>query len=434
MSDIFLSYAREDAERAGQLAAALQAQGWSVFWDLTIPPGRTWRQVIGAQLEAAGCVVVAWSRISIGRHWVLEEADSGLERGVLVPLLLDAVKPPLGFRSIQAADFRDWQGDAEAAAFRRLVEAVADKIGRPGLGAVSANAAPLAPAATLPQKRARVPRRSLAPAQPVLQAGGEPPSIQPDPRPNPPQPFSILRHTLRDGTPGPEMVLIPAGEFRMGDLDGSGYDNEKPVHIVRLPRPFYLGRYAVTFDEYDHYAKDSGVKLPDDRGWGRGNRPVIKVSWQDAVAYCAWLSKQTGQAYRLPSEAEWEYAARAGTETAYWWGNEAGQNRANFDGSGSQWSNRQTAPVGSFPPNPWGLHDTAGNVWEWVQDRWHDDYQGAPVDGSAWEQGDSSMRVLRGGSWSSLPRRARAACRNGFVPGSRDGLIGFRLALCAPHR
>jgi len=409
--DIFLSYAREDAGRVAKLAAALEQQGWTVFWDLTIPPGQTWRQVIGTQLEAAGCVVVVWSQTSIHRHWVLEEADSGLERGVLVPLLLDAVKPPIGFRSIQAADFKDWQGDPGAAVFQRLAGAVAEKIGRPGPAAVLENAFP------------------HAPAQPVPPAGGEPPSAQADSRPNPPPLFSILRHNLRDGTPGPEMVLIPAGAFQMGDIDGSGGGSEKPVHRVRIARPFYLGRYAVTFDEYDRFAQATGVEPPGDRGWGRGNRPVIQVSWKDAVAYCQWLSVQTGQPYRLPSEAEWEYAARAGTQTAYWWGHEAGQNRANFDGSGSQWSNRQTAPSGSFPANPWGLYDTSGNVWEWVQDRWHADYQGAPDDGSAWESGADRGRVLRGGSWFSRGRGARSAYRRRHGPDNRVSYTGFRLAL-----
>jgi formylglycine-generating enzyme required for sulfatase activity len=126
----------------------------------------------------------------------------------------------------------------------------------------------------------------------------------------------------------------------------------------------------VTFEEYAKFATAVGRKLPEGEGWGTGNRPVINVSWKDAVAYAEWLSEQTGKRYRLPSEAEWEYAAGAGTETKYWWGNEVGINRANCDGCGSQWDNKQTAPVGSFDANPLGLYDTAGKVFEWVQDCW----------------------------------------------------------------
>jgi hypothetical protein len=154
------------------------------------------------------------------------------------------------------------------------------------------------------------------------------------------------------------MIGIQRGEFRMGDIQGSGSADEQPVHSVRIPRPFAMGRYEITFDEYDVFARLTGRALLPDQGWGRGRRPVINVSWDDAVAYTKWLSEQTGKRYRLPTEAEWEYAARAGTEMIYWWGDEVGEkNRANCDGCGSRWDNKQTAPVGSFASNPWGLYD-----------------------------------------------------------------------------
>jgi formylglycine-generating enzyme required for sulfatase activity len=156
---------------------------------------------------------------------------------------------------------------------------------------------------------------------------------------------------------------------------------------------------------------------------------VINVSWKEAVAYAEWLSKQTGKRYRLPTEAEWEYAARAGTEAAYWWGNEVGKNHANCAGCGSQWEGKQTAPVGSFASNPWGLHDTAGNVYEWVQDCWHEDYEGAPADGSGslWEEG-VCVRVIRGGSLNLKPWSVRSANRSKDVPFNRYINLGFRLA------
>ena len=154
----------------------------------------------------------------------------------------------------------------------------------------------------------------------------------------------------------------------------------------------------------------------------------MNVSWEDAVAYVRWLSGQTGERYRLPSEAEWEYAARAGSVTAYSWGNEIGRNRANCHGCGSQWDDRQTAPVGSFGPNGWGLHDMHGNVLEWVQDCWNGSYGGAPSDGSAWERGDCSQRVLRGGSRGIDPGYLRSANRARFTTTVRSHFIGFRVA------
>jgi formylglycine-generating enzyme required for sulfatase activity len=190
-----------------------------------------------------------------------------------------------------------------------------------------------------------------------------------------------------------------------------------------------MGRYEVTFDEYDVFARLTGGALPAyQEVWDRGRRPVSNVSWKDAVAYAEWLSKQTGKRYRLPTEAEWEYAARAGTETAYWWGNEVGKNRANCDGCGSSWDGKQTAPVASFESNPWGLHDMAGNVWEWAQDCYHDSYEGVPADGSAWEKGGCARRVIRGGSWDNDPRGVRSADRYRLVPDDRNSLLGFRLA------
>ena len=226
----------------------------------------------------------------------------------------------------------------------------------------------------------------------------------------------------------PEMVVIPEGRFRMGCVSGKNCDDdEKPVHEVRVAS-FELAKYEVTFEEYDRFTVVTGRKSPKDEGWGRGRRPVINVSWEDAVAYTEWLSAQTGERYRLPSEAEWEYAARAGSTTKYSWGNEIGHNRANCDGCGSQWDYEKTAPVGLFGPNALGLHDMHGNLWEWVQDCWNDSYRGAPADGSAWTSGNCERRVLRGGSWGDEPGVLRAAYRNRITTGYRYGNYGFRVA------
>ena len=226
-----------------------------------------------------------------------------------------------------------------------------------------------------------------------------------------------------------EMAVIPAGQYRMGSSRGAYRpDEEQPVHEVQV-ESFELGKYEVTFEEYDRFTAATGRERVDDEGWGRGRRPVVNVSWEDAVAYTRWLSEQTGKRYRLPSEAEWEYAVRAGVKKKkYSWGNEIGHNRANCDGCGSQWDDRQTATVGSFAPNAWGLHDMHGNVQEWVQDCWNDSYRGAPADGSAWERGNCFLRVLRGGSWNFPPFSLRSADRSRNINESRYSGLGFRLA------
>ena len=204
---------------------------------------------------------------------------------------------------------------------------------------------------------------------------------------------------FRDCPECPEMVVVPAGSFMMGSDESS---SEKPRHRVTIAKPFAVGKHEVTFAEWDACVVAGGCgggHRPYDRGWGRGRRPVINVSWDDAKAYVLWLNRKTGKQYRLPSEAEWEYAARAGTTTRYSWGDDIGRNRANCANCGSRWDNEQTAPTGSFRANVFGLHDVHGNVWEWVEDCWSGDYPGAPSDGRAWTGGDCGNRVLRGGSW-----------------------------------
>ncbi len=239
--------------------------------------------------------------------------------------------------------------------------------------------------------------------------------------------YSILEPQVVEIVPGsdlfPETAIVGSPED-----DVQGEWNERPAHEVRFA-PFAIGVYEVTFEEYDAYAYAVGLPLPADQGWGRGRRPAINVSWEDAVAYARWLSANTASRYRLPSEAEWEYAARAGTSTSYWWGDTVGRNRANCDGCGSEWDLDRSAPVGSFAPNPFGLHDTAGNVWELVQDCAHSNYDGAPVDGSAWEDssGACSDRMMRGGSWQSRPWKLRSVARYSTQPDARGRNLGFRL-------
>jgi formylglycine-generating enzyme required for sulfatase activity len=212
-----------------------------------------------------------------------------------------------------------------------------------------------------------------------------------------PAPLTVFR----DCTDCPELVRIPAGNFLMGSpVPAADKSREGPQHRVDVAA-FALGKYDVTFEQMDACVAAKGCSnKPGDFGWGRGRRPVVDVSWDDAQEYVRWLSRKTGHTYRLPTEAEWEYAARAGTTTAYYWGDAFAGGQCAGCGNGGK-----TAPVGSFPPNPWGLFDMAGNVYQWTQDRWHPDYTGAPADGSAWETGERPYRVVRGGNWDYSPKR-----------------------------
>ena len=247
--------------------------------------------------------------------------------------------------------------------------------------------------------------------------------------PPPPEDGSVSSEVvLLPGGVSLEMVSIPGGAFQMGDLS-DGIASEKPVHTVTI-KPFKLGKYEVTFAQWDACVADGGCGgyRPDDEGWGRGNRPVINVSLDDAQLFIDWLNARTGGNYRLPTEAEWEYAARAGTTTRFSWGDDLGRNRANCRNCGSQWDNEQTAPAGSFPANAWGLHDMHGNVWEGVQDCWYSDYTWAPNDGSAWIEGDCSEHAKRGGAWDNDGRAyLRSANRGWGYRWQRRNDRGFRL-------
>jgi len=236
----------------------------------------------------------------------------------------------------------------------------------------------------------------------------------------------------------PEMVVIPAGSFTMGSptSEPGRYGDEEPQHQVTIFRQFAAGKFEVTFDEWDACVRESGCgHFPNDSGWVRGRRPVTNVSWDDAKQYVQWLSRKTGRNYRLLTEAEWEYVARAGTTTAFSFGGTITPQQANYHTEESYAetpvaasSRAQTAPVGSYAPNAFGLHDMHGNVWEWTEDCWNANYSGAPTDGSASVAGDCFLRVLRGGSWFSDPWALRSAFRSFFIASSRSTDYGFRLA------
>jgi formylglycine-generating enzyme required for sulfatase activity len=235
----------------------------------------------------------------------------------------------------------------------------------------------------------------------------------------------------------PEMIVVPAGSFTMGSppTEKGRYTSEGPQHTVTFSKPFAVSKYELTFADWDACVAGGGCNgyKPTDQGWGRAQQPVINVNWDDAQAYVAWLSQVTGKTYRLLSEAEYEYATRAGTTTTYPWGDDIklnGTAMADCNGCGSKWDEQQTAPIGSFTPNKFGLYDVVGNVFEWSEDCVHNNYNGAPTDGSAWlaaNGGDCTNRILRGGSWLNTPVFLRSAFRGWNSTDSRVYYFGFRV-------
>jgi formylglycine-generating enzyme required for sulfatase activity len=278
-----------------------------------------------------------------------------------------------------------------------------------------------------------------------LRAGGEAPVTSPpagddtrspeksataEMRPPAPPGAGVTGNRFRDCSDCPEMIQIQPGSFQMGSNEHLMF--ERPRHAVTVSRPFAIGRREVTFDEWDACVAAGACSYrPPDRGWGRGTRPVINVSWDDAQQFIAWLTARTGQKYRLPTEAEWEYAARAGTSTPFWWGKDAGTNRANCTGCGGTF-NGESAPAGSFPESPFGIVDMSGNAAEWVEDCWHDSYRGAPSDGTAWVSAQCRERVLRGGSFANDANSARTTARFKYDADVRYYANGFRVARDLP--
>lgn len=246
---------------------------------------------------------------------------------------------------------------------------------------------------------------------------------------------------FRDFDRGPEMIVLPKGYFQMGSPwhETNRNINEGPQHKVNIAYPLAVGRYAVTFDEWDACVAAGACKhRPDDNGWGRGRHPVINVNWEDAQAFVCWLRSTTGKRYRLLSEAEWEYAARAGTRSIFSWGDFISSEDANFNAyfksdyycsELGKTYRAQTIQVGSFKPNAFGLYDMHGNVSEWVEDAWHDTYDGAPANGEAWLNAYSHYRVTRGGSWDHAWDALRSARRWRALPDTRHNALGFRVAI-----
>jgi formylglycine-generating enzyme required for sulfatase activity len=424
LSDIFISYKREERDKARQLADALEKQGWSIWWDPKLRAGEYFDDVIEQALDEAGCVIVLWSQSSVKSRYVRDESAYALDCNKLVPVEIEEVRLPFRFRAIHTPQLIDWDGSDEFHAFKSLVDDIAAKLGKP-IKTKPKQAEPIA------AKTDSQPATEVKPDKPVRTKSSQARAVGATAGDRPTA--KVLQDTLKNGSKGPEMVLIEGGEFLMGsdpDVDSYAQVDEQPQHSVTI-EPFYIGKYPVTFAEYAVFAQSTGWQQPDDQGWGRDRRPVINVSFEDAAAYCVWLSEQTGKRYSLPSEAEWEYAARAGARSRWYWGE-------NEDNAGDyawfETNANRPQPVGGKQPNDFGLYDMAGNVWEWVQDCWHGDYSNAPDDGRAWLEdngGDCGGRVVRGGSWGSSAVDLRSAYRSWSFTVTRRNAQGFRV-VCRP--
>lgn len=431
MADIFISYAREDRATAERLAQLLESgTGWRVFWDREIVPGASFADVIAAELKAARHVLVLWSQASIGSRWVRDEAQEGANRNTLTPVLIEAVEPPLGFRSIHAADLTGWERGADDPRFQELLAALH---GPPSAAAVAAPAPRPGPAGGRWRRRAVIAAIVLGGIA-VAALGlrlfadrlAKPEAFRPRTLEMPAGVRAFAR--FRDCPTCPEMVALPPGRVVIGAswFDREAQSDERPRVDIDIARPFALAATEITFDDWLACVAAGGCRgyRPDDEGWGQGRQPVIYVSWDQANQYALWLSERTGRAYRLPSEAEWEYACQAGSLTRYAVGETIAADQANFGRNAAG-----TRPAGSFPGNPWGLFDMHGNVWEWVADTWAPSHRGRPGDGRARDEaaaGDD--RTIRGGSWDDPPRRVRCIARDHKDRDQRENEIGFRVA------
>ena len=514
MTDIFISYAREDRPRVELLAKVLEDQGWTVFWDRTIPAGKTWRQVIGDALETARSVIVAWSNSSVASSWVQEEADRGRDRNILIPILIDNVKPPLGFGAIQAADLISWESTQSSPEFEKLISDLSAILGPSPLKARESeqkraeeevrhkqdeekdhneeeqrkaveererNDAEANSNAEKEQKRRAV-KEKIKPDKPET-AKVRPPDPKHDAksstetRLSPPIPTKSRKSStsLRLGTLAGvivllitggwlyykfefskikvvepissqktitnsidmKLLLIQAGRFTKGmgsqispeevakRYGGSAenYKDERPQHPVEITKPFYLQTTEVSQGQWKSVMGNNPSNFT-----GCGDEcPVEAISWDDAIKFVEKLNQiENTNKYRLPTEAEWEYACRAGTKSIFPFGDDADKldeyawYYANSDG--------KTHPVGKKSPNAWGLYDMLGNVLEWCQDWYKSSYYSESPIADPKGPADGEERVLRGGSFNHSASETRPAHRRRGTPNKNYKSSGFRVA------
>ncbi len=552
MPDVFISYNREDRERARTISSALEAEGFSVWWDAALRAGETYDEVTEQNLRQAGAVVVLWSKRSSNSKWVRAEATVGERSSTLVPALIEDCERPIRFELVQTADLRHWNGDRADQNWRAFMQdiraAIAKKapkgsaaptapsitstdvsieqtfwnsikdgqersdfeaylarypaghfaaLAKNRLTALNRPAAPPPPKPAPPRPQSSQPPRSAPPVQrasapePTKKSGGgllvggivavlaiaatvafvltrggepaatrtaeaatppvvdeaptpvepesapatdmlgetaladaapdiaetalEPAPVEPEPAVEPPP---SLSGTYRDCDVCPQMTRLPGGTYLRGSPEGEANRNayEGPQREVTVPA-FAIGTYEVTRDEWNACAADGACP---DKGYSEdGTLPALGVSFREGEQFANWLSKKTGKKYRVPSEAEWEYAARGGTQSAYWWGERYESGKA---------ATGAPAPVGSHAANGFGLHDVTGNAREWVADCYVNNFVNAPDDGSAVTAGDCGKRVVRGGAWTNPPSDLRVANRSRIDAGVRAQYMGLRVA------
>ena len=400
---IFLAHAHEDKEAVLELYDSLKKAGYKPWLDKKdLIPGQNWRSVIPKAIKDSHFFIACLSNRSIAKRGYIHKEFrialnqlASLPPGSIyfIPLRLDECEIPdlrqdeygLNLRDIQWLDY--WEADG----FDQLERAIAYQYGFFNQEQYISDNTDL------------VDKVIKLIEEPELEIGQ----------------FKSFTEDLGNGIEL-EMIAISGGKFMMGSPEGEGNDREKPQHEVAV-QPFYMGKYPITQVQYQQVmGKNPSNFKRDDQ------RPVERVSWDDAVEFCQRLSKQTGKEYRLPSEAEWEYACRAGTTTAYYFGENITEELVNYKRS-------KTTFVGKYPSNAFGLYDMHGNVWEWCEDDWHEDYENAPNDGSAWLSCKSSSKVLRGGSWGFYSFNCRSAYRFGGTRGNRDINVGFRVVCVAPR-
>jgi formylglycine-generating enzyme required for sulfatase activity len=447
---VFISYPHQEKTTADAACAKLEAEGircWIAPRD--IAPSAEWAGAIIDAIDLCRVMVLIFSAHTNQSKQVRREVQQAFEgEKPVVPFRIENVNPEKSLRFyIGPVHWLDALTPPLEKHLEKLTASVRGLV-QPAIdNAASSAAPPITPEASAQQER-------MTQAEANWRSEGR---IKIDARIMHGAPDGWFKpgagkvEWFQDQEHGPEMVVVPAGEFIMGspksEPERSAY--EGPLHRVKFTRPFAVARHAITRGQFTAFVNNTNYNKPDgdpaespgsewrDPGFRQDDaHPVVAVSWDDARAYLAWLSQATGQTYRLLSEAEWEYVARAGTTTPFWWGSSITVAQANYDGNyvykggGAKGGWRKaTVRVGSFEANPWGLYDVHGNVWEWCEDIWHGDYYGAPPDGSPWHHGgDARHHVVRGAGWTSSPESLRSASRNRHNANSRNLNLGFRVA------